>query len=263
MDALLRDVRFALRGLLRTPGFTAAAVLALALGIGATTAIFSVVHAVLLRSLGWGEETRLVSVRGNFPAQGLIDIPVSAAEYYDLRRAPFLGSVGISTNSTAALQGDRAERVKAGYATGSFFTTLGVQPVMGRVFSENEDKQGSADTVILSSATWRRRFGGAPLILGSTLTVNGKPHAVVGVLPAGFRWEVENEIWLPFAFSPDELANERGNRSLYPVGRLAPGATLEGASRGLSQLSAEVRTANPKWYGSETTSWYWTLAPLR
>src|SRR5512144_891535 len=100
MDALLRDVRFALRGLWRTPGFTAAAVLALALGIGATTAIFSVVHAVLLQSLGWGEESRLVSMRGNFPAQGLLNISVSAAEYYDLRRATFLQEVGIYSNST-------------------------------------------------------------------------------------------------------------------------------------------------------------------
>src|SRR5881275_1369756 len=116
MDQLLRDLRFALRGLWRTKGFTAAAVIALALGIGATTAIFSVVHAVLLRSLGWGEESRLVSIRGNFPAQGLIDIPVSAAEYYDLRRASFLQSVGVSSNRSAALQGgDRSERVKAGY----------------------------------------------------------------------------------------------------------------------------------------------------
>src|SRR3982750_4777387 len=103
MDTLLRDLRFAIRGLLRTPGFTAAAVLALALGIGATTAIFSVVHAVLLRSLGWGEESRLISIRGNFPSQGLIDIPVSAAEYYDLRRAPFLQEVGLYANYTAAL----------------------------------------------------------------------------------------------------------------------------------------------------------------
>src|SRR5918911_4242101 len=117
MDTLLRDLRFAVRGLFRTPGFTAAAVAALALGIGATTAIFSVVHAVLMRSLGWGEESRLVSIRGNFPAQGLRDIPLSAAEYYDLRRAQFLQTVGIYKNSSAALQGDRAERVEAGYAT--------------------------------------------------------------------------------------------------------------------------------------------------
>src|SRR4051812_27825098 len=120
MGDLIKDLRFAARGLLRTPGFTLAAVLALALGIGATTAIFSVVHAVLLRSLGWGQESRLISVRGNFPGQGLFEIPLSAAEYFDLRRAPFLESVGLYANYTAALQGERAERVRAGYATGSF-----------------------------------------------------------------------------------------------------------------------------------------------
>src|SRR5512140_3572828 len=134
MSDLIRDLRFALRGLLRTPGFTAAAVLALALGIGATTAIFSVVHAVLLRSLGWGEESRLISIRGTFPGQQLFEIPVSAAEYRDLRRASFAESVGLYRDTTAALQGGRAERVKAGLATGSFFTAIGVQPVLGHAF---------------------------------------------------------------------------------------------------------------------------------
>src|SRR3954469_98712 len=197
MGDLIRDVRFALRGLLRTPGFTVAAVLALALGIGATTAIFSVVHAVLLRSLGWGEESRMVSIRGNFPQQALRDIPISAPEYHDLRRADFLQEVGVYSNYTAALQGDRAERVKAGYATGSFFTAIGVQPAMGRVFGPDEDREGSEGTVILSNATWRSRFGSDPAVLGRNITVNGKPRAVAAVLPAGFRWDVENEHWLP------------------------------------------------------------------
>src|SRR5919201_6324704 len=192
MDTLLRDLRFALRGLLRTPGFTAAAVAALALGIGATTAIFSVVHAVLMRSLGWGEESRLVSIRGNFPPQGLINIPVSALEYFDLRGAEFLETVGVYSNHTAALQADRAERVKAGYATGSFFTALGVEPAMGRVFREDEDKQGNEYSVILSFSAWRKRFGGDPGIIGHMLTVNGKPRTIVGILPSRFRWDVEN-----------------------------------------------------------------------
>src|SRR2546423_5572523 len=166
MDAVLRDLRFAVRGLLRTPGFTAAAVAALALGIGATTAIFSVVHAVLLRSLGWGEESRLVSVRGNFPSQDLVDIPVSALEYFDLKRATFLQTVGIYSNHRAALQGDRAERVQAGYATGTFFTVLGVEPAMGRGFTEDEDKQGNENSVLLSFRAWRKRFGGDPAVIG-------------------------------------------------------------------------------------------------
>src|SRR5438874_5380061 len=106
MDTLIRDLRFAIRGLLRTPGFTIAAVLALALGIGATTAIFSVVHAVLLQSLGWGEESRLYAVTGNFEAQNLHGITVSAAEYQDLKRATFFETVGVWSDRNAALQGD-------------------------------------------------------------------------------------------------------------------------------------------------------------
>ncbi|HEY6909738.1 MAG TPA: ABC transporter permease [Myxococcales bacterium] len=264
MSDLIRDLRFALRGLLRTPGFTAAAVLALSLGIGATTAIFSVVHAVLLRSLGWGEESRLVAIRGNFPGQQLLEIPVSAAEYLDLRRAPFLESVGLYRDTTAALQGERAERVKAGFATGSFFTAIGVQPVLGRAFEPDADRQGNEGSVMLSYAAWRKRFGGDPEVLGRSLTVDGKPRAVVGVLPAGFRWDVENEIWLPFGWSADEIANQRGNRGYSPIARLRPGITLAAASHALDQLSAEVRAAYPKWYGmGEHATWRWTLTPLR
>src|SRR5438045_9068144 len=110
MDTLLRDLRFGLRGLLGTPGFTAAAVAALALGIGATTAIFSVVHAVLLQSLGWGEESRLVSVRGNFAGQNLIGIWVSPPEYRDLKASPLFETVGVYSVATAAPQGEPAER---------------------------------------------------------------------------------------------------------------------------------------------------------
>jgi len=263
MGDLIRDVRFALRGLLRTPGFTVAAVLALALGIGATTAIFSVVHAVLLRSLGWGEESRLVSIRGNFPQQALRDIPISAAEYHDLRRADFLQEVGVYSNYTAALQGDRAERVKAGYASGSFFTAIGVQPALGRVFEAEQDRQGNEGSVLLSYAAWQKRFGGDPEVLGRSVTVNGKPRAVVGVLPAGFRWDVDNEIWLPFGWSADEIANQRGNRSYYPIARLKQGISVDAASRALAALSDQVRVANPNNYGPAHESWYWTLSPLR
>src|SRR5438067_1252099 len=150
METFLRDLRFALRGLLRTPGFTLAAILALSLGIGATTAIFSVVHAVLLRSLGWGEESRLVSVRGNFEAQNLKDIWISAPEYQDLKGSPLFQVVGIYSDDSAALQGERAERVKVGYVTGSFFTALGVQPAYGRSFAEGEDLRGHDGVALLS-----------------------------------------------------------------------------------------------------------------
>src|SRR5438105_3041840 len=139
MDAVLRDLRYAVRMLLRTPGFTAAAILALALGIGATTAIFSVVHAVLLRSLGWGEESRLVAVRGNFDRMALAEIPISAAEVRDLSAATFLEKVGASVDGTAALQGpDRAERIRITLTDAALLPTLGVRPAYGRSFTDAE-----------------------------------------------------------------------------------------------------------------------------
>src|SRR3954467_931784 len=149
MDALLRDLRYAVRGLLRTPGFTAAAALALALGIGATTAIFSVVHAVLLRSFGWGEETRLVSVTTEYSGLGIVRGTLSVPELYDLKDAPVLETSGAFLAGTVARQGpDRAERVDSAQATSGFFATLGAQPIYGRTFTPDEDRQGNPVALI-------------------------------------------------------------------------------------------------------------------
>ena len=261
MDGLLRDLRFAFRGLWRTPGFTIAAVLALALGIGATTAIFSVVHAVLLRSLGWGEESRLVSVRGNFHAQNLIDIWVSAPEYRDLKGSDLFQTVGVYYDATAALQGDRAERVAVGLATGSFFTALGVQPQYGRNFSEGEDLRGADGVALVSHAAWLKRYGGDPGIIGASVTLEGRPRQIVGILPASFRWGEQNEFYVPFGFTPDDVA-ERGSRSLNAIARLRPGLTLRTARSGLDLLSARIREANPKNY-PEKVRWALSMEPLR
>src|SRR5438132_5949970 len=262
MDAVLRDLRYAVRMLLRRPGVAAAAVLALALGIGATTAIFSVVHAVLLRSLGWGEESRLVAVRGNFEGQNLIGIWVSVPEYRDLREAPFLQPAGVYAGYTATLQGaDRAERVSVGYATGTFFTALGVQPVYGRSFTDDEDARGRDDVALLTWAAWQKRFGSDPSIVGKTVTLEGRPRTVIGILPAAFHWEQPHEFYLPFGFTPEQL-QERGSRSLDAVARLPAGMSLAAASRALDDLSASIRKAHPNNY-SEASRWHLTLTPLR
>ncbi|HYV64676.1 MAG TPA: ABC transporter permease [Myxococcales bacterium] len=262
MDAVLRDLRTAVRMLLRTPGVSAAAVLALALGIGATTGIFSVVNAVLLRSLGWGEESRLVAVRGNFEAQNLIGIWVSVPEYQDLRTAAFFHDVGVYYGYTAALQGkDRAERVSVGYATGSFFDALGVRPVYGRNFTVEEDRKGQDDVALLSWAAWQKRYGSDPSVVGQTVTLEGRPRTIVGILPASFLWEQPHEFYLPFGFTPEAL-QQRGSRSLDAVARLAPGVSFAAASREIAQFSADVRKANPDWY-HPSGGWHLTLTPLR
>src|SRR5690242_5232631 len=187
MDGFLRDLRFAVRGLLRTPGFTAAAVLALALGIGATTAIFSVVHAVLLRPFGWGEESRLVSVYRLFAGIGDGKGRLSLPELYDLRESPFLESVGSFNAATAALQGSGgAERVQIARATAGFFTVLGVRPQFGRTFGPDEDRKGNDVVALVSWPAFRRRFGGDPAAVGRSITLDGQSYRIVGVLPEGF-----------------------------------------------------------------------------
>src|SRR5438045_6430876 len=187
MDTLLRDLRFAVRGLLRTPGFTIAAVLALALGIGATTAIFSVVNAVLLRSLGFGEENRLVSVYRTFAGIGSGKGSVSVPELDEVQQAPFLESAGAFNAGTAALQGsDRAERVPIARVSSGFFPALGVNPRYGRAFARDEDLQGNDAVALVSATAFRRRFGADPGSVGRSVTLDGVSRRIVGVLPDGF-----------------------------------------------------------------------------
>ena len=171
MPGLFQNLRYGLRILRKSPGFTAVAVITLALGIGATTAIFSVVHAVLLQSLGWGEESRLYAVTGNFEAQDLVGITVSAAEYQDLKRAKFFETVGVWSDRNAALQEEHAERVPAGYATGTFFGTLGVQPRYGRNFVEAEDREGNTGVALLSWTAFEKRYASDPSVVGLSFWV--------------------------------------------------------------------------------------------
>src|SRR4051812_16793662 len=263
MDTLLRDLRFAVRGLLRTPGFTAAAILALALGIGATTAIFSVVHAVLLRSLGWGEETRLVSLTTTFTGLGIVRGTLSVPELYDLRDADFLEAFGGYNDSTSALQGsERAERVRTAMVTSGFLEVLGAHPVYGRVFTADEDRKGNDGVVLISAKAFRSRFGADPGVVGRPLTLDGRSYRVIGVLPEGFSYGGPHDFFLPFGFDDEQLLRQRGAHYIEGVAKLRAGITVEAARDRLADLAARVRAAHPEQYA---TGQGWTLAlePLR
>ena len=263
MDALLRDLRFAFRGLWKTPGFTVAAVVALALGIGATTAIFSVVHAVLLRSLGWGEETRLVSVLTRFSRLGIERGTLSPPELYDLKEAPFLESSGGYDHGTAALQsGDRAERVRIAQVTSGFFTTLDAHPRFGRTFTPAEDLKGAEPVAVLSAPAFRARFASDPSVVGRSVTLDGQSYRIVGVLPEGFSYDGPHDFFVPFGFTQDQLLNQRGAHWIEGVGKLRPGLSLEAARAGLGDLCARLRTAHPDEYKPEQ-GWSLSLDPLR
>ena len=258
METVFRDLRFAVRGLLRTPGFTAAAVLALALGIGATTAIFSVVHAVLLRSLGWGEETRLVSVTTQFAGLGIVHGTLSVPELYDLREADFLESFGGYNPGTAALQtGDRAERVRIAQVTSGFLQVLGAHPLYGRTLAPDEDLKGNDGAALISSGAFRTRFGGDPAAVGRSVTLDGHAYRIVGVLPAGFSYGGPHDFFIPFGFSQEQLLQQRGAHWVEAVGRLRPGISLDEARARLADFVARVRQAHPEQYDSPQR---WTLA---
>ena len=263
METLLRDLRYAARGLRRTPAFTISAVLALALGIGATTAIFSVVHAALLRSLGWSDESRLVAVRANFPGHSLYDMGPSLPEYTDVRAMPFIENAGAYLAGTAALQGkESAERLQVANASSTFFQTLGAQPLYGRIFTASEDLQGNDGVTLLSEPAWRRRFAADPGAVGQSVTIDGMPRTIVGILPASFRYGAAEDFYVPFGFTAEQLNVRRTNHGFEVVARLKPGVSFEQASAQIAALSDTIRAAHPDSYSREA-AWRFSLTPLR
>ncbi|WP_224361021.1 ABC transporter permease [Hyalangium versicolor] len=254
MDHLFQDARYALRLLRKTPGFALAAVLALALGIGANSAVFSVVNGVLLRPLPFSEPERLVRIFGNLPSIGLERIPASALEYRDFQERPrALSSVAAYVDNDVTLTGqDMPERLRAILASPSLLPTLGVSPMMGRGFNPEEETPGRDQVVILTHRLWRGRFGANPNILGTTLSLDGRPFTVVGVLPDGFEYPQQTDLYIPFAPTPELLVpTARGQRFLDVVGRLKPGVTVDAARRDLERVTAEVLAANPGGYGTK------------
>src|SRR5262245_46640451 len=214
-DDMIQDLRFGFRMMLKNPGFTTIAILALALGIGANTAIFSVVNAILLRSLAFNEPDRLVTVTHLYPKLNLI-APVSAPGFLNYRdRGNVFESATISTGVSFNLtERGEPERVQARRVTASFFPTLGVEAAMGRIFLPEEDQPGENFVVVLSHGLWQRRFGGASNIVGQSLTLDGQSYVVIGVAPENFRLYQDDELWTPLALTPDQLAPNQTRENL-------------------------------------------------
>jgi len=239
LDALRQDLRFALRQLRRNPGFAVVALLTLALGIGATTAVFSVVQGVLLRPLPYSHPDRLVMVWNRWT--GYDRTWISPAEVFDYRGASGLVSMAAFSPNAANLEGESgAERVAAGVVSPGFFGVLGVSPERGRGFRTEEGRPGGAsDVAILTDELWKRRYGSDPSVVGHRILVDGAPRTVIGILPPGFRLPLQfdsdrpAELYVPLVLDPANLT--RGSHYLYAVGRMAPGATAE-------RVTAELRT---------------------
>ncbi|HJQ22475.1 MAG TPA: ABC transporter permease [Blastocatellia bacterium] len=250
METLWHDLRFALRTLLKKPGFTFVLVLALALGIGANTAIFSVVNAVLLRPLPYKQADRLVWIWGTNPRNDIEHETASAPDYHDWKtQGQSFEEMGAFVNTRLTLTGSgEPERYDAAYVTDGFFEVLGVPAAIGRTFTPDEDKPNGPRVIILSQGLWQRRFGGDANIVGQAITINGRPFTVVGVMPAHFKHprpesNRKAEMWVPLQVDYAK-AGRRGDY-LGVIARLKPGATIEQARAEMSTIAAQLEQQYP------------------
>jgi predicted permease len=238
LDDLRRDVRYGLRALVRTPGFTAVAVLTLALGIGASTAIFSVVYGVLLKPLPFHEPDRLVALYHLAPGFGTNELPQSAATYFTYRdNARVFEDIGLwNTGDVSVNRSGEPEQVRALRVTDGTLSLLGVRPALGRLVRKEDDVPGAPDRVILSHAYWQRAFGAAKDVVGQSLVMNARPYEIVGVLPASFKLlETDPQVILPLRLN---RANAEAGGGIGPrgVARLKPGVSLTQASDDIARM---------------------------
>ena len=250
MEHLLQDLRYAFRLLFKSPGFTIVVVLALALGIGANTAVFSVIDAVLLRPLPYEEPDQLVRLWMRFVGIGLPkdQNAVSALEFADLRdqNRSFSEIAAISTGSYNAKIGELPEALEGAAVSSDFFPLLRECAALGRVFQPGEDQPGRDNVVVLSHGLWARRYGSDSGVLGRTLIASGRAYTIVGVMPAGFQFPTGIELWTPLAFSKEELApDRRGNHGLEVIARIKSGSSFEQAQSDMQALSLRIIEQNP------------------
>jgi putative ABC transport system permease protein len=257
-DAFRQDLRHAARSLRRTPGFTGAAVLTLAVGIGATLAVFSVVDAVLLEPLPYGTPDRIVAVRNRW--DGTERGPISPAEYFDYARGiSAFDQFGVFRGGTLTVTYDNGdpERLPAGFMTYGVLPALGVTPAIGTAFDPNDDAPGSEDKVLISDSLWKRRFSASRDILGKRVVLDGVPHVVTGVMPPTFRLPDEfasrepAQLFVPLKFPP-QVARARGSHFLNGVARLRSGMSVEAASAQIATMVAEFTRTMPGEYPPRT-----------
>nr|WP_274622148.1 ABC transporter permease [Myxococcus fulvus] len=261
MDTTRQDVRQAIRKLIQNPAFTLICVLTLALGLGANTAIFSVVNAVLLRPFAMADIDQLVHVQ-HTPRRGGT-LPSSALDFRDIQSQnhSFSGLAAVSSTdiSLTGPEGE-PERLLGARITADFFRVLGVQPLLGRGLLPDEDQPGKSQVVVLGHTLWQRRFSGDPQVVGRTITLEGTPHTVVGVARREFDFPNKAQLWVPVTWEGDLLNPEnRGSHWLNVYGRLKPGMTLAQASQDVSAIARELEQQHPK----SNTDLGLRLIPLR
>jgi predicted permease len=246
IDDLVRDLRYALRTLARNPGFTLAAMLALALGIGANTAVFSVVNSVLLHPLPFAEPDRLVMIFNSRPAVGITTGPASMADILDwkARSRSFQTMAAINFNRFTLTGDSDAEQIVGMSVSAGFFATLRASPLLGRTFAADEDQPGRTPTIVLSERLWNRRYASDPGILEKQVVLNGRPHTVIGVMPGDVEFGPRTvEAWPILTLTPP---TRRGPFVYRGIARLKPGVTVAQAASEMQAIAHEVERVHPK-----------------
>jgi putative ABC transport system permease protein len=243
---MIHDLRYAFRMLLKYKVFTAVALSTLILGIGANTAIFSLVSGVLLRPLPFPNADRIIYFEGQNPSAGIKDSNISIPDYLDwAEQSALFSSTALFATGSANLAADGAEpeRVPRAYVTSGFFSVLGAQPVLGRALLGEDDQANAEIVAILSNGLWKRRFASDPNIVGRKLIINGKPVTVVGVMAPGYEYPEQTQIWSSWSLASED--KRRDNRSVSAIARLRPGVDLQKAQTQISAINARLAQANP------------------
>src|SRR5215218_1902044 len=260
MRTLLQDIRYGLRVLAQRPGFTAVAVVTLALGIGANTAIFSLVNAVMVRPLKYRDAERLVMLWEDSTAAGFSRDSPAPANYFDWKaQQQSFDQTAATRQLTFDLTGGGEPEKLLGFGVESgFFPLLGVEPALGRALLPGDDGE-NARVAVISHGLWRRRFGGERSIVGREVLLNGEKYTVVGVMPRGFQFQYANfDVWTPFGLSPAQMA-DRGGHYLEVVARLKPDVTVAHAEADLNTISARIAEAYP----NEASNLKAAVVPMR
>jgi putative ABC transport system permease protein len=271
---LKNDLRYTFRSILKQPGFAAVVVITLALGIGASTAIFSVVNAALLRPLPFPNSDRLQLVWGNYRALNIERLPAKAAEYDDYAKQTqvFDSVAAYSNHSFNMSSGSEPERIRGASVSANLFPMLETQPATGRVFTAAEQQER---VVVLSDGFWRRRFAGNPNVINQNITLDNETYTVIGVMPPAFQFPHPSftsfsggepaDIWVPLTYTQEQVAKRGGPYFLNVLGRLAPGVTLEQARSHMNALARQFERELPGYRGpnGQDGGWRITVTPLQ
>ena len=263
MSRILEDFKFAVRHLLKSPGFTSIAILIMALGIGANTAIFSVVHAVLLEPLPFHDPDRLVQIwhvppQSSFP--GMTRFAVSAANFLDWQKQnDVFSEMALASGGGFDITGQgKPETIRAATVTSNFFSALGVRPIYGRVFLSQEDQPGHNQEIILTYKLWQSRFGSDPNIVGKSVTLDGTPYNIVGVMGPKMTRPDFAQAWIPLGLTAEQAA-VRGEHHYFTIARLKPGVTVAQAQAEMNTISQRLEQAYP----ADDKGWGATVVSMR